>query len=87
MANQDATLKDALQKKSLPEIEAMLAATRKKISEEKDLMKLSRLNSDLSALQEIRDKKIGTSGRQIRKPATASKPALKSFDDYVKSKK
>jgi hypothetical protein len=87
MASSDDKLKESLQKKSLAEIEIMLSATKKKISDEKDLMKLSRLNAELRTLQEMRDKKMVASGPQIRKTTTSVKPSLKSFDDYLKSKK
>jgi hypothetical protein len=87
MAASDDKMKESLQKKSLMEIETMLATVRQKISAEKDLMKLSRLNSELRVLQEVRDKKMISGGSQIRRSTQSTKQDLKSFDDYVKSKK
>ena len=81
-------LKEQLQKKSLPEIEAMIAGLKRKMAEEKNLSALHQINTDLSVMQEIRDHKLRESGR-IARPGvkSAEKPSLKSFDDYVKSKK
>ena len=81
-------LKEQLHKKSLLEIESMILEQKRKMSLEKDLTSLSRLSSELSAMQEIRDQKQKESGRLVHKSAKSSaKPELKSYDDYVKSKK
>ena len=82
------TFKEQLQKRSLIEIEALLIEQKRKISAEKDLATLHRLTSELSQIQEIRDQKQRESGHMIRKNAKSpDKPELKTFDDYVKSKK
>lgn len=86
MSGSDTKFKETLQKKSLPEIEAMLLAIKKMINGEKDLVKLSLLNAELSALLEIRDKKLSASGHHLHKSSTTAKPELKSFDDFIKSK-
>ena len=86
MAN--VNLKEQLQKKTLFEVETMIIDQKGFISAEKDFTKLHRLNVDLVIMQEVRDQKQRESGRTIRKnPGPAAKPVLKSFDDYVKSKK
>ena len=82
------TFKEQLQKKSLMEIENMIFDRKQKIGAEKDLLTLSRLSSELSVLQEVHGQKQRGSGRAIRQNIkTSEKPDLKSFDDYVKSKK
>ena len=81
-------LKEQLHKKSLIDIEAMIVEQKRKMGLEKDLITLSHLSSELSAMQEIHDQKLRESGRLVHKSTkTAGKPELKSFDDYVKSKK
>ena len=86
MAN--GNLKEQLQKKSLFEVETMILEQKRIISTEKDLTKLHRLNMDLSVMQEVRGQKQRESGRTIRiNTGSTRKPVLKSFDDYVKSKK
>ena len=81
-------LKEQLQKKTLLEIEGMIYDQKRKMSEERDLMKLQKLSSDLSVMQEVHDQKQRASGRLIPKTVKPSvKPELKSYDDYVKSKK
>ena len=85
MAN--GNLKEQLHKKSLFEVETMILDQKRIIGIEKDLTKLHRLNLDLSIMQEVREQKQRESGRTIRKKtSSAAKPALKSFEDYVKSK-
>lgn len=85
MASSNDKFKESLERKSLAEIEQMLFGTRGQISAEKDLMKLSRLNSELRVLQEVRNQKMAS--QQIRRSSSTEKPALKSFDDYMNSKK
>ena len=88
MSNEKEKIKAQLQKKSLSEIEIMIIGQKRKISMERDLMTLSHLSTELSVMQEIRDQKHRESGRLVRKSAKSSaKPALKSYDDYVRSKK
>ena len=88
MSNEKGKIKEQLHKKSLSEIEIMIIGQKRKIGLEKNLTTLSHLSTELSAMQEIRDQKQRESGRLIHKsPKSTGKPELKSYDDYVKSKK
>ena len=88
MSSEKEKLKETWQKKSLLELESMISEQKRKISLEKDLMSLSHLSTELSAMQELHDQKMLSSGRLVQKGHTPNaKPELKSFDDYVKSKK
>ena len=88
MSGTNDALKEQLQKKSLMEIETMMVEHKRKISAEKNLVALHRLSTELSIMQEIREQKQRESGPLIRKSAKSSgKADLKSFDDYVRSKK
>ncbi|MCL2070380.1 MAG: hypothetical protein FWH19_05285 [Treponema sp.] len=81
-------LKEQLHKKSLMEIEAIVSEQKRKMASEKDFNVLSHLSADLSVMQEIRDQKQVESGRKMHKTAqSTAKPELKSYEDYVKSKK
>ena len=81
-------LKEQLQKKPLLEIEILITDQKRKMSEERDLIKLQKLSSDLSIMQEVHNQKQIASGRMVPKPVRPPiKPELKSYDDYVKSKK
>ncbi|MCL2093739.1 MAG: hypothetical protein FWH12_06025 [Treponema sp.] len=88
MANDKDTMRALLQKKTLLEIETLMFDKKKKMEEEKNFVKLQQLSNELAILQEIREQKQKESGRLVRKTAKpAEKPQLKSYDDYVKSKK
>jgi oligoribonuclease (3'-5' exoribonuclease) len=88
MAGEKETLKELLQKKSLFEIETMITEQKRHMGAEKNLIALQHLSSDLSIMQAVRDQKQKESGRIIRKCTKSSeKPELKSFKDYMKSKK
>jgi hypothetical protein len=78
--------KEKLKKKSLMEIEAMILEQKQKMGHEKDLKALSRLSSELAVLQDIREQKQGENIRLLNKGSQA-KPELKSYEDYVKSKR
>ena len=81
-------LKNLLQKKSVTDLEAMIVEQKRKIGAEKTLTTLHRLTTELGIMQEVHDHKLMESGRMIHKPVKAAeKPALKSYDDYLKSKK
>ena len=81
-------LKEQLQKKSLLEIETMILDLKRKMEGQSNLTALHQLNSELNVLQEIREQKLKASGRLIRSSTKSpGKPELKSYDDYVKSKK
>ena len=81
-------LKEQFKKKSLVELEAMIVEQKRKMGAEKDLMTLSHLSSDLGLMQEVHDQKLKDSGRLVHKTVkTPGKPELKSYDDYLKSKK
>ena len=81
-------IKEQLKKKSLVELEALIHEYKRKMGQEKDLATIGRLSSELSAVQELHDQKLRESGRTVHKSTTSSaKPDLKSYDDYVKSKK
>ena len=80
-------LKEQFKKKSLIELESLIQDHKRKMSQEKDFAALSRLSTELSVIQEIHDQKLRESGRTVHKSTTShSKPELKSYDDYVKSK-
>ena len=82
------TLKEQLQKKTLLEIESMIMDHRQKIGAEKNLATLHRLTTELSVLQDVRNQKQSESGRLVNKNVkTQTKTDLKSYDDYMKSKK
>ena len=88
MSGEIEKFKEQTKKKTLKEIETIILEQKRKISQEKDFTTLSRLSIELTALQEIRDQKLRESGRLINKSHKASdKPELKSFDDYINSKK
>ena len=88
MAEQKGSFKELVQKKPLLEIETMIMDYKRNISKEKNLATLHRLTTELNVLQEVREQKQKDSGRLIRKnTSSSSKPELKSFDDYIKSKK
>ena len=88
LGEKEKAYKELLEKKSLLEIESMIMDHKKKMSMEKDLLTLSRLSTELSILHEVRDSKQRASGRMVSKGVKpAAKPELKSYDDYVKSKK
>ena len=81
-------LKELLRKKTLMEIELMIQEHKGKIGKEKNLALLHRLSSELSIMQDVRVEKQRDSGRLIKKnTGTQAKPDLKSYDDYIKSKK
>ena len=80
--------KEQLHKKSLVDIEAMIVEQKRKMTAEKDLTVLTRLSFDLGVLHEVRDQKLKESSHFIHRSAKSpEKQDLKSFDDYVKSKK
>ena len=88
MADQKEELKKQLQKKTLTEIETLIATQKAKMGTEKNMATLARLSSELSLMQEVHAQKLRESGRLINKNIKAGpKPQLKSFDDFVKSKK
>ncbi len=87
MKNEKEKFKEQLQKKTLQEIEAAILSQKQKISAEKNLSILLKLNSELDIMQETRVQKLKVDGRLIRKNSPSAKAELKSFDDYVKSKK
>ena len=88
MSSTKEKLKETWQKKSILDLESMISEQKRKISLEKDLTALSHLSTELSAMQELHDQKMASSGRLAQKGhKTNAKPDLKSFDDYVKSKK
>ena len=81
-------LKNQLQRKSLQEIELMMTDIKAKMGAEKNLTTLHRMTSDLAIMKEVHANKLRESGRLIGKaPKSGPKQDLKSFDDYVKSKK
>lgn len=80
--------KEQLLKKTITDIDFLIIGQKQKIAKERDLMTLNRLNSDLRTMQDVRDQKLRESGRPITKAAKPTdKPDLKSYEDYVKSKK
>lgn len=88
MADEKDKFREQLLRKPLMEIESLIMGQKQKIGMEKNLMNLNRLNTELKIMQEVRDQKLRESGRHIQKTAGSSaKPVLKSYDDYVKSKK
>ena len=88
MAAEKEDIKKLWQRKSLQELEALILGQKGLIGKEKNLAILHRLNSELKAMQEVYDQKLQESGRLAPKQTkTQDKPVLKSFDDYVKSKK
>ncbi|MCL2007642.1 MAG: hypothetical protein FWG77_06100 [Treponema sp.] len=88
MSNDKEILKELYKKKSLIDLEAMIVEQKRKMHNEKDLMKLSHMSMELGVMQEVRDQKE-RDGHHVHKPAAkpGGKPELKSYDDYVKSKK
>ena len=82
--------------KTLSEISSLLLGCEKKIKELAGDIRTGQakpadmlaLNSDLALLKKMRDKKSQEQGRTIKRgqPTKTSKP-LKSYDDYLKSKK
>ena len=89
MSGEKEKMKELLHRKSLLEIETMILEQKRKIDLEKDLTTLGRLSSELSVMHEVRDQKQRESGRLAHHRGVKSpdKPELKSYDDYVKSKK
>jgi len=80
--------KNLLQKKSMTELEALILEQKRKIGAEKNLTTLHRLTTELGVMQEVHAQALKESGRLIHKPVKSQdKPALKSYDDYLKSKK
>ena len=81
-------MKELLHKKSLLEIEDMILEHKRHIHGETDMTTLYRLNSELSVMLEIHEQMQRESGRLIHKSDKASvKPELKSYEDFLKSKK
>jgi len=85
-----------LENKSLSEIASLVIGCEKKIKELAGDIRTGQakptdmlaLNSDLAMLKKMRDKKSQEQGRTIKRgqqPKTSA--PLKSFDDYLKSKK
>jgi len=82
--------------KTLSEISSLLLGCEKKIKELAGDIRTGQakpadmlaLNSDLALLKKMRDKKSQEQGRTIKRgqPTKTSTP-LKSYDDYLKSKK
>jgi len=82
--------------KTLSEISSLLLGCEKKIKELAGDIRTGQakpadmlaLNSDLALLKKMRDKKSQEQGRTIKRgqPTKSSAP-LKSYDDYLKSKK
>ena len=88
MSNEKEKIKELLHRKSLLELEAMILEQKRHINGETDLAILYRLNSELSVMQEIHEQMQRESGRLIHKSDKPSvKPELKSYEDYIKSKK
>ena len=80
--------KESLQKKSLLDIETMIFEQKRKISLEKNLTSLHNLSTELKIMMQTHEQKQRESGRLIRKSnKPQEKPELKSYDDYVRSKK
>jgi len=85
-----------LEGKSLSEISSLLLGCEKKIKElagdirtgQAKPADMMALNSDLAMLKKMRDKKSQQQGRTIKRgqPSKTATP-LKSYDDYLKSKK
>jgi hypothetical protein len=84
-----------VEKKSLSEIGSLILGYEKKIKEVAgDIGKgrakpadLMHLNSDLALLKKARDKKMQEQGRSIHREQPRAAAPLKSYDDYLKSKK
>jgi len=85
-----------LEGKSLSEIASLLMGCERKIKELADSIRIGEakpadmmaLNSDLALLKKMRDKKTEVQSRTIKRgqqPKTNT--PLKSYDDYLKSKK
>jgi hypothetical protein len=85
-----------VEKKTLSEIGSLLLGYEQKIKELASSIKSGQakpadmlaLNSDLAVLKKVRDKKMHDQGRTIQRgqPSKTSAP-LKSYDDYLRSKK
>jgi hypothetical protein len=84
-----------LERKSLSEIGSLLLGSEKKIKELASDIKtglakpadIMALNSDLAMLKKARDKKVQEQNRSIKPAQPKTAAPLKSYDDYLKSKK
>jgi len=84
-----------LEKKSLSEISSLILSYEKKINEMAGEIRsglatpadMLALSSDLALLKKTQAKKSQEQGRSIKREQPKTAAPLKSFDDYVKSKK
>jgi hypothetical protein len=84
-----------LEKKTLSEIGTLVMGHEKKIKElarniGSGLVKpadMMALNSDLALLKKVREKKMQEQGRPIQRAQPKTAKPMKSYDDYLKSKK
>jgi hypothetical protein len=84
-----------LEKKTLSEIGALTLGHEKKIKEFANNIRLGlakpadmmTLNSDLALLKKVRDKKMQEQSHSIPRVEPKAAAPMKSFDDYMKSKK
>jgi hypothetical protein len=84
-----------LEKKTLSEIGSLIIGYEKKIKEFAGQIKTGQakpadmlaLNSDLALLKKARDKKAQAQGRTVKREQPKAAAPLKSYDDYLKSKK
>jgi len=84
-----------LEKKTLSEIGSLIIGYEKKIKELAGQIKTGQakpadmmaLSSDLALLKKTRDKKAQAQGRTVKREQPTTAKPLKSYDDYLKSKK
>jgi len=84
-----------LEKKSLSEIGSLTLAHEKKIKEMAGQIRsghakpadMLALNSDLAMLKKVLAKKTNEQGRTVKREPPKTATPLKSYDDYLKSKK
>jgi len=84
-----------VEKKTLSEIGSLIIGYEKKIKELAGQIKTGQakpadmmaLSSDLALLKKARDKKAQAQGRTVKREQPKTNTPLKSYDDYLKSKK
>jgi hypothetical protein len=84
-----------LERKSLSEIGRLILGYEKKIKETAGILKtglvkptdIMALNSDLAMLKKAQERKMKEQNRPIQQGQTKAAAPLKSYDDFLKSKK
>jgi hypothetical protein len=79
-----------VEKKTMSEIGSLILGYEQKIKELAGTAKpadIMALNSDLAMLKKVRDKKMQGQGHSIQRGQSKTAAPLRSYDDYLKSKK